>query len=210
MMVVVGAECWGLLQPLSPRHLLLQAVNPAAVPDVLSTAQTLWHGQHEAPQRSWARAVPENALGKPSEPAGTGWWLISHLEAFEEVPRLLEITTCLHPMPQFPHVLPLTSSPPAPAGPAHSSGLGWALGTNPAQWGQDGDLSWGFPEATWGGWQRQGGSSSPIPVTTWFPSCARSTKGWGTQRPSHPGDGGLSPICQQHGRGSHHGGGDRG
>lgn len=35
--------------------------------------------------------MPANALGKPSEPAGTGWWLICHLEAFEEDSRVLAI-----------------------------------------------------------------------------------------------------------------------
>lgn len=33
--------------------------------------------------------MPANAPGKLSEPAGTGWWLICHLEAFEQDPRVL-------------------------------------------------------------------------------------------------------------------------
>lgn len=35
--------------------------------------------------------MPANALGKPSEPAGTGWWLICHVKAFEEDPWVLAI-----------------------------------------------------------------------------------------------------------------------
>lgn len=156
------------------------------------------------------------------EPAGTGWWLLCHLEAFEEDPQVLAIchlpSACASVSPCITTCG--TNCPSRSCLPSVFLGAGTPLGLVRA-WGSTlprGDKLMIGAEFSLGS-HREVGSDTLVPAAPCLgiPPChilvlslhevqrtvarQRMLSLDATQWATHPGNSRWSPICQQHGGG---------